>query len=429
MIPTEERFPFMQEAYFTNYYRARIFAMAIFAIHIFLIYVDLRHKANGMWASLPGYRYLFYLHVVLEIVLLIFILLMTMKKPAAVKDIRLSHMVTVIVFILFIFGWSASLSSVDQMIHGIITVYIIALFGIAVAFYTTGGTSLSMYMLAHIYFMVGITHTQTNHDILLGHYINGSALAVVAWVLSRLVFSARVREFLNVKTIERQKGEIEESKEEIESILKNVLPESIVKKMNGSSYPPPENNPSITISFADFVSFYKIAEKSDAKDVLNILEKMFNAFDESVRKHGLEKLKTMGDCYMFAGGLFKEDNQLVDTVEAAIEIRDIVGKFAVDIKARTGHDWALRIGIHTGPAISGIIGSWRFIYDVWGPTVNIASRLEAASLPNKVNVSHQVYDKLIKKGNYSLEPRGALAIKNMEAVEMYFVERKRETRS
>ena len=270
---------------------------------------------------------------------------------------------------------------------------------------------------------------QRNHDILLGHYINGSALAVVAWVLSRLVFSARVREFLNVKTIERQKGEIEESKEEIESILKNVLPESIVKKMNGSSYPPPENNPSITISFADFVSFYKIAEKSDAKDVLNILEKMFNAFDESVRKHGLEKLKTMGDCYMFAGGLFKEDNQLVDTVEAAIEIRDIVGKFAVDIKARTGHDWALRIGIHTGPAISGIIGSWRFIYDVWGPTVNIASRLEAASLPNKVNVSHQVYDKLIKKGNYSLEPRGALAIKNMEAVEMYFVERKRETRS
>ncbi len=99
-------------------------------------------------------------------------------------------------------------------------------------------------------------------------------------------------------------------------------------------------------------------------------------------------------------------------------------RFSAELRTRTGHDWALRIGIHTGPAITGIIGTWRFIYDVWGPTVNIASRLEAASLPNKINVSQQVYDELKKTDGYLLEPRGALAIKNMEAVEMYFVERK-----
>ncbi len=313
------------------------------------------------------------------------------------------------------------------MIHGLITVYIMGVFGIAVAFYVTGATSLIMYVTAHLFFIVGITQTQTNPAILLGHYINGSALAVVAWVLSRLVFSARVREFLNTKTIERQKVEIEESKEKIESILKNILPESIVKQINGSGYPPPEYNASTTIVFADFVSFYKIAETSDARDVLKILEEMFNAFDEEIRKHKLEKLKTIGDCYMFAGGLFDEENQLVDTVEAAIEIRNIVKSFSADLKTRTGHDWAIRIGIHTGPAITGIIGSWRFIYDVWGPTVNIASRLEAASLPNKINVSQQVSDQLSKADCYSLEPRGALAIKNMEAVEMYFVERENST--
>jgi class 3 adenylate cyclase len=424
MIPAEERFPFIQESYYANYYRARIFAVAIFVIHLFLIYIDFRHKLDGLWTTVSGYEYLFYLHIVLETALLFFIVLMTLKKPPTVRDTQVSHILTVILFVLFILLWSASLSMVDQMIHGMITVYIMAVFGIAVAFYITGATSLLLYLFAHIYFLEGISRLQPNHDILLGHYINGTALAVIAWVLSRLVFSARVREFVQTRTIERQKLEIQESKEKIESILKNILPVEIVRKMDGLTFPPPENNSSLTIAFADFVSFYKIAEKSDARDVVRILEGMFNSFDNVVRKRGLEKLKTIGDCYMFAGGLFTEDNQLIDTVEAAMEIRDIVRKYSGELKSATGYDWALRIGIHTGPAITGIIGTWRFIYDVWGPTVNIASRLEVASLPNKINVSRQVFEQLNTVDGYSLESRGALAIKNMEAVEMYFVERR-----
>ena len=425
-IPEGQKLEFLREVYFTNYYRARIFSVAIFLIHIFLLYVDLQHKAVGLWVTMPGYLYLFYLHVILEVILLVFILLITIFRPASVKEVRFSNIATAVLFMFFILVWSAALSSVDQMIHGMITVYIMAVFGVAVAFYVTGATSFVMYILAHACFLVGISQTQTNPNVLLGNYINGSALAVVAWVLSRLVLSARVREFLNTKTIERQKIEIEDAKEKIESILKNILPESIVKQINGAGYPPPEYNSSTTIVFADFVSFYKIAETSDARDVLKILEEMFNAFDKEVRKHKLEKLKTIGDCYMFAGGLFTEENQLLDTVEAAMGIREIVKKFSCELKPRTGHDWALRIGIHAGEAITGIIGSWRFIYDVWGPTVNIASRLEAASLPNKINVSQQVFDQLTRTGRYSLEPRGALAIKNMDAVEMYFVEKNSE---
>ena len=132
---------------------------------------------------------------------------------------------------------------------------------------------------------------------------------------------------------------------------------------------------------------------------------------------------------MFAGGLFAEDNQLEEAVEAALEIREEVRRYSDDLRSRTGHDWALRIGIHTGLAITGIIGTWRFIYDVWGPTVNIASRLEAASLPHKINVSQQVYDSLRRTNRYTLEPRGALAIKNMQAVEMCFVRERKRRRS
>ncbi len=423
-IPADERFPFLQEVYFTNLYRARIFSVVLILSHLILIAIDFRLKASGLWITMPGYKYLFYMHVVLEIGLLTFLILFLITKRASADEVKKSDMALLLIFLLFMLVWGAGLSTVDQMINGQITVYLIIILATAVAFYVSGTYSLFLYLAAQAAFIIGISATQPNPHMLLSNYINGSALTVFAWVLSRMIFAARVRQFLNAKTIERQKVEIENAKEKIESILKNILPETIVKQINGAGYPPPDYNPSTTIVFADFVSFYKIAESSDAREVLKILEDMFNAFDETVRRHKLEKLKTIGDCYMFAGGLFMEDNQLVETVEASIEIREIVKRFSAELRTRTGHDWALRIGIHTGPAITGIIGTWRFIYDVWGPTVNIASRLEAASLPNKINVSQQVYDELKKTDGYLLEPRGALAIKNMEAVEMYFVQRK-----
>ena len=423
-IPSAQRNSFLQQAYFTNLYRARIFSVVLILFHLILIAIDFRLKASGLWIKVPGYRYLFYMHVVLEIGLLIFLTLFLITKRASTDEVKKSDMALLLIFLLFMLVWGAGLSTVDQMISGQITVYLIIILATAVAFYVSGTYSFFLYLSAQAAFIIGISAAQPNPHTLLSNYINGSALTVFAWVLSRMIFAARVREFLNAKTIERQKVEIENAKEKIESILRNILPESIVKQINGVGYPPPENNPSTTIVFADFVSFYKIAESSDAREVLKILEEMFNAFDETVRKHKLEKLKTIGDCYMFSGGLFTQENQLAESVEAALDMREMVKRFSGDLKARTGHDWALRIGIHTGPAITGIIGSWRFIYDVWGPTVNIASRLEAASLPNKINVSRQVYDDLKKTGRYLLEPRGALAIKNMEPVEMYFVERK-----
>ncbi len=423
-IPSGERRSFLNEVYFTNYFRVRIFAVALFTIEAFVIVVDLQHVASGLWKMIEVYRYLYYLHLLLLAVLLVFIVLTTVRKPDSPKSIRAFHMATVLLFILFIMIWAASVATVEQTFHGLITVYVIAIFGIAVAFYVSGAMSLLMYLAAHACFLIGISYFQSNPEILLGHYLNSTALVVVAWVLSRLVFSARVKEYLDNRTIEKQKLEIQAAKDESDTILRNILPENIVSQINGLGYPQPRYNSSTTIVFADFVSFYRIVETSDALKVLKILEKLFNSFDDCVRRHNLEKLKTIGDCYMYAGGLFTEDNQLEDSIEAAVEMREIVRESSEQLRSRTGRDWAIRIGIHTGPAITGIIGTWRFIFDVWGPTVNVASRLEAASQANKINVSREVYEHLKRSGKYDLEPRGALAIKDMEPVEMFFVERK-----
>ncbi len=425
-IPAGERLQFFREVYFDNYDRARVFAYALFAIHILVIYVDLQRRASGLWVTMPGYRYLFYLHLLMEAVLLAFIVLMTIERPGNSKEVRVSHMATVLVFLSFLLLWSAAVASVDQLIHGLTTVYVIAILGISVAFYTSGSASLIMYLAAHVLFLAGISRLQPNPNVLAGHYLNGTALVVVAWVLSRLVFSAKVKEFLDNRTIEKQREEIAAAKEKSDSMLKNILPESIVNQINGLGYPQPRYNSATTIVFADFVSFYRIVETSDALKVLKILEKLFDSFDDVVRRHNLEKLKTIGDCYMYAGGLFAEDSQLEDAVEAAMEMREIVRESCEQLRSRTGHEWAIRIGLHTGPAITGIIGTWRFIFDVWGPTVNIASRLEAASQPNRINVSREVYEHLKRTGRYDLEPRGALSIKNMQPVEMFFVDRKSE---
>ncbi len=426
-IPSEDRYSFLNEAYFTNYFRVKIFAVAIFTIQAFVVIIDLQRLANGLWEMNEGYRYLFYLHLLLEAVLLIFIILTTLRKPDGPRSIRVSHMVTVLLFIIFIMIWAAAVATVAQTIHGLITVYVIAIFGVAVAFYVSGAMSLLMYLVAQAVFLFGVSQAQSNPEILVGHYLSSTALVVVAWIISRLVFSSRVKEYLDNRTIEKQKFEIEAAKEESDTILKNILPESIVSQINGLGYPQPRYNSSTTIVFADFVSFYRIVETSDALKVLKILERLFNSFDDIVRSHNLEKLKTIGDCYMYAGGLFTDDNQLDASIEAAFEMREIVRESSEQLRSRTGRDWALRIGLHTGPAITGIIGTWRFIFDVWGPTVNIASRLEAASMTNKINVSRAVYEHLKKSGKYDLEPRGALAIKDMEPVEMFFVERKGES--
>lgn len=422
-ISAGDREAFLQEAYFTNLYRARVFAIALLVFHVALLAVDFSHEKEGLWNSIPGYVYLFYMHLILIGALCIFILLFYATRKSSPEEVKKTDMVILLLFVVFMLLWSAGLSTVDQLIHSQITVYLIAIFAVGVSFYISGTYSLLLYSIAHIGFLTGIGVAQSNSNIALGHYINGTALVVIAWVLSRMVFAARVREFLHTKTIEQQKAQIESSKNKVESILRNILPESIVRTINGAGYPSPEYNESTTIVFADFVSFHKIAEKSDAREVVSILERMFGLFDETIRKYRLEKLKTIGDCYMFAGGLFTDESQTLEAVEASLEIVEKTKLISAELKASTGNEWAVRIGIHTGPAITGIIGRWRFIYDVWGPTVNIASRLESASLPNRVNVSKQVYELLAPLNKHSFEPRGSLSIKNMEPVEMFFVDR------
>jgi class 3 adenylate cyclase len=230
--------------------------------------------------------------------------------------------------------------------------------------------------------------------------------------------------FVQEKKIIENNIVIIEQKDKIEELLHNMLPIQIVKEYNETGFSKPVLNENATIVFTDFVSFSKFAEETDPNVVVDNLDKIFSKFDDIVKSKNLEKLKTIGDSYMFAGGLFYGTNQLEESLEACFEMIEYISSSQREFIETTGYEWKIRIGIHSGPVVTGLIGKWRFLYDTWGNTVNIASRLEGASETNKINTSNNVYNLLADKNKYNFEYRGALPIKNMNPIEMYFVEKR-----
>ena len=177
---------------------------------------------------------------------------------------------------------------------------------------------------------------------------------------------------------------------------------------------------SVSVMFTDFKGFTKIAEKLTPTELITELDGCFSYFDSLMERFNLEKLKTIGDSYMCAGGIpMTNTTHPIDCVLAALEIQAMM--FQVKkLKEGLGHPyWELRLGIHTGPLIAGVIGEKKFTYDVWGDTVNIASRMESSGIAGKVNISSATYN--LVKDFFDCEYRGKVQAKNKGDVEMYFV--------
>jgi class 3 adenylate cyclase len=169
--------------------------------------------------------------------------------------------------------------------------------------------------------------------------------------------------------------------------------------------------------FTDFVNFTASSEGRNPKDLLHDLDDCFSAFDVIIEKYGLEKLKTIGDAYMFAGGVPTDlSDNAVRCVLAAKEIIAYVERR----RAADPSFWQIRVGVHTGNLIAGVIGRKKFIYDVWGDTVNTASRLEAAGEPGRINTSAETY-RLISD-RFSCTARGEIPVKGKGPLAMYFVD-------
>jgi adenylate cyclase len=217
-----------------------------------------------------------------------------------------------------------------------------------------------------------------------------------------------------------QKHEIEHEKQKSEELLYNTLPKKIVSeiKMHGKSAP--IHHKQASILFADFVGFTKISSETSPENLILNLNTHFSCFDSLMVEYNLEKLKTIGDCYMCAGGIPEYSNTHVfDTILAGLAILDYFEQNKPRWEKKNMPIWEIRIGAHTGPVVAGVVGFKKLVYDVWGDTVNIASRMESNGIPGKMNVSQDIYT--IIKPYFDCEARGEIEVKNRGSMQMYFV--------
>lgn len=210
--------------------------------------------------------------------------------------------------------------------------------------------------------------------------------------------------------------DLEQEKRRSESLLLNILPQSIVNRMRDGETTIADQVRDATILFCDLVGFTTISRDLSADRVIDFLGKIFSAFDRLAAEHGVEKIKTIGDAYMAAAGIPEPQVDHATRVAAfALRMLDAVD----DIASSTDLNLRARIGIHSGPIVSGVIGTHKFAYDVWGDTVNTASRMESHSLPGRIQISATT--RLLLGERFNLEKRGAIDVKGKGVMETFFL--------
>jgi adenylate cyclase len=248
---------------------------------------------------------------------------------------------------------------------------------------------------------------------------NQRIIVIASVVTSVLILLLAIGLYLRYNFIKKTKLIIEEEKNRSENLLLNILPEETARELKVSGKVQAKKFDSVTVLFTDFSGFTKLAEQVDPEHLIRSIDIYFREFDRISTKHGLEKIKTIGDSYMCAGGLpIENKTHAVNVILAAKEMNDFVNRMAIEDQDNLVR-FEIRIGVHTGPVIAGIVGLKKWQYDIWGDTVNIASRMESMSEPGRINLSETTYGEI--KNEFPCEYRGIIEVKNRGSLKMYFL--------
>jgi ligand-binding sensor domain-containing protein/class 3 adenylate cyclase len=248
------------------------------------------------------------------------------------------------------------------------------------------------------------------------------ALVALAAIVSTYLFYLYKTEQVKKRNIElanmvrMRTKELEDEKNKSDELLQNILPSSAVEELKDRGEVEPREYKNVTILFTDFKGFTWTASVLPADKLVNELNDIFAAFDKIVSKFGLEKMKTIGDSYMAACGLpVEHEHHALLAVEAAIAMQNYIK----ERNENSAIKWEMRVGLHSGQVIAGVVGLKKFTYDIWGDTVNIASRMESSGEPGKINVSAFTY--MLVREYYECEYRGKVEAKGKGKIDMYFV--------
>ncbi|MEN9573108.1 MAG: hypothetical protein RL514_963 [Verrucomicrobiota bacterium] len=227
-------------------------------------------------------------------------------------------------------------------------------------------------------------------------------------------------ERLRVIQVQHEKQLLEIEQEKSERLLLNILPPCIAERLKRGERNIAERFAEVTVLFVDIVEFTALANETDPDDLVTLLNELFSRFDRLTEQHGLEKIKTIGDCYLVVGGLpVPRPDHAEAVAEMALGILDTVR----DLNADSGLNLRVRMGLNTGPVVAGVIGRKKFTYDLWGAAVNLASRMQSSGLPDHIHVPADTADRL--RAKFHLTKRGTVNCKGVGEVSSYFLEAKR----
>jgi len=251
-----------------------------------------------------------------------------------------------------------------------------------------------------------------------GVALSETVLKSIGSLLSTVLLRVRASEKLRAanQELEQRHQQVEQQKKISESLLLNILPAEVADELRTKGIVSPKYFEDVTILFTDFVGFTLSTEKLAAEELVELLHDYFTAFDQIVARYRLEKMKTIGDSYMCISGLpMRNPAHPVDMVMAAFEMLH-----AVQVRQQPDRaaQWQVRIGIHTGPVIAGVVGINKFAFDIWGDTVNYSSRMESSGAANRINLSERTYSRV--KDFFACEHRGKVITKEKRELDMYF---------
>jgi class 3 adenylate cyclase len=372
--------------------------------------VDFMRYQSGEMESHPIYKLLFLSHVFMLFMLLPYFIIRSKKKqieagnyPHVGKIITLSAaLITLICLPMCILGIIDRGSIIMYAIFILVMNFILQVPHKDRIFFNIFSFSIISGVCIYLF------HDTTS--VIIVRLLEIVGLTLPAFLIATARYNSQIQQFENEHKIAKQK-------EEADKLLRNILPEEIAAELKAKGKVEPKRYAQAGILFTDIVNFSQLSEQRSPEQVAIELDRCFRAFDRIIRTYGLEKIKTIGDAYMCVSGVPTAHPDFAERIIDAAKAMQKWSKTQAELGNKFGH---IRIGIHVGPVVAGIVGEDKFAYDIWGKAVNIAARIESASESGKINISSDLFELI--KNKYTCSYRGEIEVKNMSKFGMYFVE-------